>query len=452
MDEQLKKEGALNSAAAAKYIADVNTANTELAKNAEENHTEKLVKLDAMLENEAAFRKAGKTKEADAERKSYEELVGIADAAYEKELAGLNLSASNRLIAIKDKFFSSNTEEIANLEKIGGFRERERKIEEDYNKGFSALHADKNISAEKYQEEALKIMSAHDKALEALKNEENGIWTKNTEEVGGALMAQVANIILHGGQIDEKTKGVVDTYMRELAKTPAGAEEFKKSMKLAVDNIVAAEPGLTGEAGNLVKKFNGQINEIANGKAELGKNTVDALSSGVLSAKARATNAALSVRNATQNSLEPKYKEIYMSGKNFNGGVADGIREGSYLATNAATWLAGRTVTAFNKRLEMRSPSRVMAKSGKYISAGVAIGIEDNAGLVEKAMTDLAKIPQEVDWLGDPIVAGDFERASRTQQMINNYPVINVNNPQLDSMERVRKLAEELYKLQNQRR
>ena len=41
MDEQLKKEGTLNTAAAAKYIADVNLANTELAKNAEENHTEK---------------------------------------------------------------------------------------------------------------------------------------------------------------------------------------------------------------------------------------------------------------------------------------------------------------------------------------------------------------------------------------------------------------------------
>ena len=88
LDKQLSEQNELTTNKAAEYIATVNKADSELTKNADENYMNKMVQLEGMLENEANLRKQGKTKEADAEREAYDELVAIAKAGYEKRDCG----------------------------------------------------------------------------------------------------------------------------------------------------------------------------------------------------------------------------------------------------------------------------------------------------------------------------------------------------------------------------
>ena len=448
LDQQLSEENNLNATKAAEYIATVNKADEELSKNATENHINKMVQLEAMLENEKNLRQQGKTKEADEERKHYEELKKLADDAMTNELAKINLSTVNRITAIKDKFLQSNAEEVANLKKIGEIRDEEERLEREKAEKIKAVNDDKLLTMEEKNQRILELGTEYTTKIEQNKMKENEIWDENTKEVSGALMNQVANIILHGGEIDKETSAMVDTFMKTMAQSPESAESFKKAMEDSIDAIVEKEPELAGEAEDLVKNFNGTIDDIQNGKFKLGGDTTAELAKGIENAKYKVDKAAKNINEGALKGMTADQEKQQELGLNYDRGVAKGIKDNEYLVKRAAERLARNSRTAFDQELEINSPSRVMTKDAKWIPAGVAEGIDKNAWRVEEAMTDLAKIPQEVNWMTDPVTAGDFNRASQPIQPINNYPVINVNNPVIDSPERVRKLAEELYRFE----
>lgn len=72
-------------------------------------------------------------------------------------------------------------------------------------------------------------------------------------------------------------------------------------------------------------------------------------------------------------------------------GMAQGIRDGGYLVEGAMKDVAKKAQVAYNRTMQIQSPSRVMAKAGGYTVAGVVKGIEDNVRELEKAMSGLAK-------------------------------------------------------------
>lgn len=452
LEEQLKEEEKLNSDAAAEYVATYNKADAELTKNAKESHITKLVNLEAMLENEKNLRAEGKTKEADEERKRYEELKLIADQAYEEEIANINLSTANSLVALKDKFKEVNKAEFDNLDEIGKIREEEQAIQDKYNREMKELKESGIMSTSRVIAEENRISKERNHAMDKLLKENNDLWDDSTKEVAGAMMEQVANIILHGGEIDEETANMVDAYLATMSQADDGGQAFKDSMKNSINAIVEREPELRGEATDLINSFNSTIDGMKEGKYKVGGDTIGLLSSGITSAEDRVARASRSVRNTAQDNLKPNRNDLIQSGKAYDEGVAKGIDKYAYLVENSASKMAGRTKRAFDEKLSIHSPAREMVPSGKAIPQGTAVGIKEDAHLVEDAMKDLADIPKDISWTADPIVASDFKRASQNTSGFNSYPSITINNPQIDNMERVRQLAEELYRLQNQRR
>lgn len=451
LDSKLKDEQQLNDTAAARYLATINAADAELSRNAEENFTKKMVDLVEMQETEQKLRRSGNKTEADAVKKQYDEAAQLAKDAYAKELAEVNLSTANRIVAVKNKFIATNAEEAANLKKIGEIRKEEAAIEDKYDKQIKEYRETTTDHIKIQNDKVNELLAKKNLELGKTKEKENGLWTKNTEVVGGALMDQVANIILHGGEIDDETKIMVDSFMKTVGKTPESAESFKKAMQKSIQAIVDKEPELAGEAANLVKKFDNTIDDVQTGKVELGKNTVDGLTKGVRSARDRVWEASRYIKETAETGMTANQEKQQELGKDFDRGTAKGIKDNAYLVEQAAKAMARNTRNAFSKQLEIQSPSKVMRKDGKHIPEGVALGILDGASEIEDAMTDLSRIPQEVGWMTDPLVAGDFQRASQSSQTVNTYQTINnINNPIVDSAERVRKLAEELYRLQEQ--
>ena len=71
-------------------------------------------------------------------------------------------------------------------------------------------------------------------------------------------------------------------------------------------------------------------------------------------------------------------------------GVASGIANNTWRAVNAAANMALQATAAFNNNMGIKSPSRVMMKSAKFMVEGVAEGIEDNAGIAIGAMEDFS--------------------------------------------------------------
>ena len=86
-------------------------------------------------------------------------------------------------------------------------------------------------------------------------------------------------------------------------------------------------------------------------------------------------------------------KQMEQSGINAVLGFARGLRSNGGIqgAINASISLGTAALSALNKSLDERSPSKETEKSGKYFDEGMAIGIEKNKGSVIESVEDLAE-------------------------------------------------------------
>lgn len=94
-------------------------------------------------------------------------------------------------------------------------------------------------------------------------------------------------------------------------------------------------------------------------------------------------------------SVEPQFEQ---SGKSFDSGLANGINQNSWQVSNAAKNSALAAKNAFNSTLQIKSPSRVMKKSGGFFVAGVAGGIAESIDDAEREVAYMAnKLTGTVD-------------------------------------------------------
>lgn len=97
----------------------------------------------------------------------------------------------------------------------------------------------------------------------------------------------------------------------------------------------------------------------------------------------------------TTAAVKPQFEQ---SGRSFNDGLANGINSNSWLVSNAAKNSALSAKNAFNSTLQIKSPSRVMKKSGGFFVAGIAAGIADSIKEAETEVVYMAnKLTGAVD-------------------------------------------------------
>lgn len=129
-----------------------------------------------------------------------------------------------------------------------------------------------------------------------------------------------------------------------------------------------------------------------------------------------------SVDKAARNVAQVKAK-FAESGKSFSAGVAEGINANSWQAENAARNTALKSNAAFNKALDIHSPSRVMKKGGGFFSMGIAEGITDKTSEVISAAHTMAnKLTKAADFsaLSD-ISVGNFDSSVNVQHGFSDF-------------------------------
>ena len=88
------------------------------------------------------------------------------------------------------------------------------------------------------------------------------------------------------------------------------------------------------------------------------------------------------------NAVEPQFEQ---SGRSFSGGIATGINQNAWQVSNAAKNSALAAKNTFNSTLQIKSPSRVMKKSGGFFVAGIASGITESIHTAESKVAYMAK-------------------------------------------------------------
>lgn len=119
-----------------------------------------------------------------------------------------------------------------------------------------------------------------------------------------------------------------------------------------------------------------------------------------------------SIQGAVQvtKSVEPQFQQ---SGRSFSDGLASGITQNSWKVSNAATNSALAAKNAFNSALQIKSPSRVMKKSGGFFVAGIAQGIADS---INDADRQVAYMANKITGTADEIFS-NYEIADITSDL-----------------------------------
>ena len=114
----------------------------------------------------------------------------------------------------------------------------------------------------------------------------------------------------------------------------------------------------------------------------------------------------------TTAAVKPQFEQ---SGRSFNDGLANGITANSWKVSNAAKNSALSAKNAFNSTLQIKSPSRVMKKSGGFFVAGIATGIADS---IKEAETEVVYMANKL--------TGAVDNVFSNYQMADIAPNLNV--------------------------
>ena len=130
-----------------------------------------------------------------------------------------------------------------------------------------------------------------------------------------------------------------------------------------------------------------------------GTNVTSGIASGIYSGSGTVIAAARATANAigstllslTQNDQTyNNYDRAYEAGKYVAEGLANGIKDHTDLAVNAAKRMADKVNEALPKQLGERSPSKIAYRFGMYYDQGLANGITDYAGVAITSTQDMA--------------------------------------------------------------
>lgn len=223
------------------------------------------------------------------------------------------------------------------------------------------------------------------------------------EKMGPAGAQQAAELV---NRSDEELKTLSDTYSNSvkaandaMVRTAGeGSQPFVDEMSKTVDkaSIGAKQKFETSDLFTLGGRITGTL------KDDIEKNStqVEEASKGLV-------NKAVSPLK----DLQPK---LYQSGKEAPNGLAQGISENTDVAGKASEKMGNTVDEQLRSSLGIHSPSRVMADNGKFITTGLAQGIENGQNepirnirtIADRLKNELNGLPNEMNMIGNYAMAG----------------------------------------------
>ena len=208
--------------------------------------------------------------------------------------------------------------------------------------------------------------------------------TQRAQDLYDALLPLVAT--------EEENRQAVTDSMEELGK----AQGVYRDASLAVEGYEQAmsDAAATGDysAASIGKSYDKIVNKSHEMKSNVQTDATEAANAVANGGSGIGWGGAAGVATRElQNKFRPNLRR---AGINAAQGAIDGMLSKLGELKSTAKYLASKVNGAFNAWLKIRSPSRVMMESGKFVVEGVAEGIEDAAHVAEKAA---AKLGEDVE-------------------------------------------------------
>ena len=150
----------------------------------------------------------------------------------------------------------------------------------------------------------------------------------------------------------------------------------------------------TEKAKSGIESGQKEVTEAAKkGGEEAGKVSQKATADGIQQNSGQVSQAASSSIRKAEDAALGYYNGFYNVGANLMRGTVAGMTANSSAVEEAARAAVRNAVTGAKKEGNIKSPSRVMRDEvGEMLAAGMAVGIDEGSGDVEKSARDLAKV------------------------------------------------------------
>lgn len=212
--------------------------------------------------------------------------------------------------------------------------------------------------------------------------------------IGATMAAMIATIASFAGSF-RQIGGVI---LQALISGVTG-KKFD-AVAAASDVIKSAGSKASSDGMAAFKAAGGQsaissLHAIANKKGDhqqAGSSLGKAAASGIKSQSSAARSAGSSLGSRAASGASSQRGAAHSAGANIGSGIASGISSMAGHVMSVAASLAARAVAVIRSALRIHSPSRVMRDQvGKYVSLGMAVGMERYVGAIDKASTTLAQ-------------------------------------------------------------
>lgn len=164
-------------------------------------------------------------------------------------------------------------------------------------------------------------------------------------------------------------------------------DNLKKATELGLDETLVAQLADGSQESMLI------LDELMNG-TKLTIDEINAAFGGMSEARDSLSGTMAEMEAIANGTYDDMVAAANAAGYNTVAGMASGIRSNFYIMENAMRDMGKKAQIAFNRTMEIQSPSRVMARAGGYVVAGVVQGVERNSRDLEKAMSELATAGQ----------------------------------------------------------
>ena len=205
----------------------------------------------------------------------------------------------------------------------------------------------------------------------------------------GILQTVVPQIMEHGKALF--SQGGIDSIMAMvdgfLASVPQMMTTGFQMLTSFLSGIASALPGIYAKAAEVIAQFIATVAQRLPDILQTGYQIILQLVAGLINAIPNVVRAIPQIIS----SIRDKFQQFDWGtiGTNIIQGIANGIKGGIGLIVDAAKNVASSALEAAKNFLGIKSPSKVMEKEvGRYISAGIAVGIEKNSDMIDAAMRD----------------------------------------------------------------
>lgn len=204
----------------------------------------------------------------------------------------------------------------------------------------------------------------------------------------------------------------------------ASGGRIPSGVKIGVDAKTGLATNAASTMAALVKSTasTGLAAAAAEGQTQ-GGNLSSGTASGISSKASLAADAALQMANSAKKQLDGLQSAGNTAGQNFGQGLISGMSAKVGQIAEKARQLADTANQAYNNRLGIKSPSRVMMRSGRFTAEGIALGMEQGLPMVESAARELA-VASESLVVNPDIISG---RSAVTASIEHTLGGLNAN-------------------------